>query len=213
LKRDEIALIRAWIQQGASPSASQIAGFTRPEQAKELPPRPVGDYSKWTNEIRQMQQSQGAKLVPVSSKPSDGLILSTVDVAGAFGDTQLAQFEKFGAYIVEANLARTAVTDASFETLSRFPNLRALHLEGTAVTGKGLARLSGLSQLAYLNLSETKVTSGALDALKAMPSLRHIYLFNTPAQPAQPAGAAQSSATESSPPKGARNDSEPALSK
>jgi mono/diheme cytochrome c family protein len=213
LKPDEVAAIRAWIQQGASPSASQIAGITRTEKAKELPLRPVGDYSKWMNEIHQMQQSQGAKLVPVSSKPSDGLILSTVDVAGNFGNTQLAQFEKFGPYIVEADLARTTVTDASFETLGRFANLRSLHLEGTAVTGNGLAKLSGLSQLAYLNLSDTKVTSAALDALKAMPSLRHVYLFNTPAQPVPPADAAQSGATDASPPKGARNESEPALSK
>ena len=213
LKPDEIASIRAWIQQGASPSTRTIAGFTRPEQAKELPPPPVGDYSKWMNEIQQMQQAQGAKLVPVSSKPSDGLILSTVDVAGNFGDTQLAQFEKFGPYIVEANLARTAVTDASFETLSKFANLRALHLEGTAVTGNGLAKLAGLSQLAYLNLSDTKVTSAAVSGLKAMPHLRHVYLFNTPAQPLPPADAAQSGVTDSSQSKGARNDSESALSK
>jgi uncharacterized membrane protein len=194
LKPDEIASIRAWIQQGASPSAGTIAGVAIPEQPKDLPPQPVGDYSKWMDEIRRMQQAQGAKLLAVSSNPSDGLILNTVDAASSFDDAQLAQLEKFAPYIVEANLARTAVTDTSFEILGRFAHLRALHLEGTAVTGNGLNRLAPLSQLTYLNLSDTKVTAAALAALKAMPNLRHVYLFNTPAQPAPVAEAAQATA-------------------
>ncbi len=134
------------------------------------------------DEIRQMQHSQGAKLLPLSAKPSDGLVLNTVDVAGNFGDTQLAQFQKFAPYIVEAGLARTAVTDASFENLARFTHLRALHLEGTRVTGSGLNKLTHLSQLTYLNLTNTKVTAANLDALKSMPNLHHVYLFGTPAQ-------------------------------
>ena len=136
------------------------------------------------NEIRQMQESQGAKLVAVSAKPSDGLTLRTIDVASKFDDAQLARFQRFAPFIVEAELGRTAVSDECFDTLSKFTNLRALHLEGTAVTGRALAKLSSLSQLTYLNLSGTKVTSGALAPLNGMPNLRHIYLFDTPAEPA-----------------------------
>jgi uncharacterized membrane protein len=184
LKPDQIVSIRAWIDQGASPDANSVAGVSMPAGVKEPPIQPVGDYSKLNDDIRQMENSQGGKLLPVSSKPSDGLILNTVDVAVSFGDAQLAQFEKFAPYIVEADLARTAVTDASFETLSKFTHLRALHLEGTAVTGNGLARLAALSQLTYLNLSETKVTAANLSSIRSMPNVRHIYLFNSPAQPA-----------------------------
>jgi mono/diheme cytochrome c family protein len=184
LKPDQIASIRAWIEQGASPNANTVAGVSMPAEIKEPAIQPVGDYSKFMDEIRQMENSQGAKLLPVSSKPSDGLVLNTVDAAAGFGDAQLAQFEKFAPYVVEADLARTAVTDASFETLGKFTHLRALHLEGTAVTGNGLARLASLSQLTYLNLSETKVTAANLSSIRSMPNLRHIYLFNSPAQPA-----------------------------
>ncbi len=135
------------------------------------------------HEIDQLAQSQGAKLLPVSAVPSDGLILNTVDVSATFTDAQLAQFERFAPYIVEADLARTAVTDAGFDTLSKFTHLRALHLEGTAVTGRGLAKLAPLSQLTYLNLSETKVDSAAAAQLASMKNLRHVYFFDTPAQP------------------------------
>jgi hypothetical protein len=156
------------------------------EDQEEAPP-PVGDYSAFMGEIRQMQQSQGAKLVPVSANPSDGLILRTTDVAGSFDDAQLARFLKFAPFIVEAELGRTAVTDAGIETLSQFKNLRAVHLEGTAVSGRTLAKLSSLSQLTYLNLSGTRVTNDAVAPLKGQSNLRHLYLFNTPAEPASAA--------------------------
>ena len=194
LKPDQIAWIRAWIRAGASPSDREVAGVAIPSAQPELPPEPVGDYSKLMDEIDQLRRAQGAKLLPVSSKPSDGLILSTVDVAPAFGDAQLAQFEKFAPYIVEADLARTAVTDAGFATLARFTHLRALHLEGTAITGSGLAKLTPLSRLTYLNMSETKVTQASLTPLKSMSHLRHVYLFDTPAHPATGGEDANSSA-------------------
>jgi hypothetical protein len=184
LKPEEIAWIKAWIQWGASPSATSISGVSVAQGSQDQPIKPVGDYGNLMPEIRQMESGQGAKLVPVSSKPSDGLILSTVDVAASFGDAQLAQFQKFAPYIVEAELGRTAVTDASFDTLARFTHLRALHLEGTAVTGTGVQKLAPLTQLTYLNLSGTKVTAAAAATLGSMKNLHHVYLFNTPAQPA-----------------------------
>ena len=185
LRAEEIAWIRAWIEQGASPTVATVAGVSIRDPQPDLPLIPVGDYSKLMPEIQQMEQGQGAKLIPVSSKPSDGLVLYTVDASSSFGDAQLAQFEKFAPYIVEAELGRTAVTDASFDTLAKFTRLRAIHLEETKVTGDGLAKLAPLSQLTYLNLSGTEVTQATIARLASMKSLRHVYLYNTPAQPAQ----------------------------
>jgi uncharacterized membrane protein/mono/diheme cytochrome c family protein len=181
LKPEEIAWIRAWVQQGASPSATSLTGISISTAPQDPPLQPVGNYSGMMGEIQQIDSGQGAKLVPVSSKLSDGLILNTVDVAANFNDAQLAQFAKFAPYIVEAELGRTAVTDASFQILGKFIHLRALHLEGTVVTGNGLAKLAPLTQLTYLNLSGTKVTLAATAPLASMKNLHHVYLFNTPA--------------------------------
>jgi uncharacterized membrane protein len=187
LTTDEIAALRAWILAGASPTTATIPGISTARENADLPLQPVGDYSYLMNEIRQMQSLESAKLVAVSVMPSDGLILRTNDLSSTFDDAQLARFQRFAPFIVEAELGRTAVTDACFDTLSKFSNLRALHLEGTGVTGQALAKLSPLSQLTYLNLSGTKVTSDALAPLKGMSNLRHIYLFDTPAEPASTA--------------------------
>jgi hypothetical protein len=180
LHAEQIAWIRAWIQQGASPTDAAVAGIREPQS--DAPLLPVGDYSALEPEIQQMEKSQGAKLMHVSSKPSDGLVLYTVDAASGFGDAELKEFQKFAPYIVEAELGRTAVTNASFDTLAKFTHLRALHLEGTRVTGDGLAKLASLSQLTYLNLSGTQVTQTAVAPLASMENLHHLYLYDTPAK-------------------------------
>jgi hypothetical protein len=195
LKAEEIALIRAWIQQGASPTDATVAGISIREPQPDAPILPVGDYSALEPTIQQIDKGQGAKLMPVSSKPSDGLVLYTVDAAGSFGDAQLQQFQNFAPYIVEAELGRTAVTNASFDTLAKFTHLRALHLEETKITGEGLNKLAPLSQLTYLNLSGTQVTQAAAAPLASMKNLSHLYLYNTPAQPAPNGETAQSPAT------------------
>ena len=182
LTSEEISWIRAWIRAGARATATSVPGVSIAGDQAEPPPQPVGDYSSLVPEIQQMQHGLGAKLVPLSAKASDGLILRTVDVSSSFGDAQLAQFRKFAPYIVEAELGRTAITDASFDTLKTFTHLRALHLEGTPITGSELGKLSSLSQLRYLNLSGTKVTARFVEPLKKMPQLRHLYLFNTAAE-------------------------------
>jgi mono/diheme cytochrome c family protein len=193
LKPEQIALVRAWILQGASPDKTSLTGISIP-RSKGIQPKPVGDYSGLLPEIKQLNMGQGAKLVPVSRNASDGLILNTVDVSSSFGDAQLASFSKFAPYIVEAELGRTKVTDASFATLARFSHLRALHLEGTAVMGQELSQLSSLPELTYLNLSGTKVTKAAIVPLGAMKSLKRTYFYDTPAQAAMSGPEMQSSA-------------------
>jgi mono/diheme cytochrome c family protein len=183
LNSEEIRWIRTWIEQGASPTMTSLQGIFFAEAPKDPPIVPVGDYNSMMVEIHQMQSGQGAKLLSVSSRPSDGLVLHTVDVASSFGDAQLAQFQKFAPYIVEVELGRTNITDASFDTLSKFTNLRAIHLEGTAITGAGISKLTTLPHLVYINLSGTKMTKEAAAQLASMRNLRHVYLFNTPAQP------------------------------
>jgi mono/diheme cytochrome c family protein len=183
LKPEEIAVIQAWIEAGASPKTEAVAGVSNPNPPEETPAQPVSDYGALMSELAKMRDSQGPKLLPVSSKPSDGLILNTADAPEAFDDAALTRFERFAPYIVEANLARTAVTDKSFETLSTFASLRAIHLEGTHVTGSGIEKLSHLSQLSYINLSETKLSPAALTSLRSLKNLRRLYTFDTPAEP------------------------------
>ena len=93
LRPEEINWLKAWIEQGASPTATQLAGVFIREEMPDLPLQPVGDYSAFTDDIHRMAEGQGGNAAGLS-KPADGLILNTVDVAASFGDTQLAYFTR-----------------------------------------------------------------------------------------------------------------------
>ena len=183
LKPEGITWIKAWIQQGASPTMKSLTGIAAPVELQDTPLPQVGAYSGMMAEIAQIEKSQGVMLVPVSRKLGDGLILNAVDVAGTFNDAQLARLVKFAPYIVEAELGRTTVTDTSFDTIGKFSHLRVLRLEDTPVKGQGIGKLTRLSELTYINLSGTKVTTATIAQLAGMKNLRHLYLYNTPAQP------------------------------
>jgi mono/diheme cytochrome c family protein/uncharacterized membrane protein len=184
LKTEERESIAAWIAAGASSTATAVAGVSDSARRQAAGIPQVGDYSGLMGQIAELEKTEGIKLVPVSRNLGDGLILRTIDVATQFDDARLAHLAPFASYIVDAELGRTRVTDACFDTLARFTHLRALHLEETAVTGSGLEKLSRLSELTYLNLTGTQVTKAAIAQLSSLKSLEHVYLYNTPAQPA-----------------------------
>lgn len=184
LTAKDIALIRAWIQQGASPASTTLVGMEVQATHASDPIPQVGDYSGLTSQISEIEKTLGVRLDHVSAKPADGLVLRTIDVAHRFGDADLAKLEPLAPYIVDAELGHTNVTDASFDTLAKLSHVRAIHLEDTAVTGRDLKKLAVLPELRYLNLSSTRVTRQALDEISSVKTLHHIYAFNTPAQPA-----------------------------
>ncbi len=181
LNAQEIGLIRAWIADGASSTATSVAGVTVHE---DEPVPQVADYTALQPQIAGVAKTAGVTVVPVSRNLRDGLILNTVDASGAFGDAQLEKFEPFAPYIVEVELARTGVSDAAIGILARFPHLRAIHLEETHISGTGLDQFTHLPELTYVNLSGTRVTAAAVAPLVSMKTLRHLYLYNTPAHPA-----------------------------
>lgn len=183
LKPEEIALLKAWVQQGASPAATVLAGVALPRVRRETVLPQVGDYSRLRPALDRLNQADSGLLLPVSRRPGDGLILNAAGVAADFNDASLARLGPFAPYIVVAELSHTRVTDASIGAIAEFKNLRELHLDYTNITGAGLAQLSALHDLAYLNLSGSRVTKQAVAPLTGMKQLRHLYLFDTPAQP------------------------------
>jgi hypothetical protein len=180
----DIAWINAWVQQGASPAATTLAGIEARTTTSNDPIPQVADYSALTSQIEQVEKTLGIRLDHLSAKASDGLVLRTIDVAHTFGDAELAKLEPFAPYIVNAELGHTRVTDACFTTLAKFKHARMIHLEDTAITGHHLDKLASLPELRYLNLSSTRVTRQSLDQISSVKTLQHVYAFNTPALPA-----------------------------
>jgi uncharacterized membrane protein len=181
LTASEIKVIELWIASGASNSlpAMEVHGAP-PLLASELPVVPLTrDYRPQLPLIASLEHDLGVRLVPRSRNPEDGLILRTVSAPERCDDGAIARLKVIGMLIVDAELARTKLTDTGLKTLATFSNLRVVDLAHTAVTSAGVPILARLSHLESLNLTATAVDDAGVAALRRKQTLKRLYLFET----------------------------------
>jgi uncharacterized membrane protein len=181
LTASEVKVIELWIASGASSSlpAIEVHGAP-PVLVSELPVLPLTrDYRPQLPLITSLEHELGVRLVPRSRNPEDGLILRTVSAPERCDDAAIARLKVIGMLIVDAELARTKVTDAGLKTLATFSNLRAVDLAHTAVTSAGVPVLARLSRLESLNLTATVVDDAGVAVLRHKQTLKRLYLFET----------------------------------
>ena len=181
LTASEVKVIELWIASGASSSlpSMEVRGAP-PLPVSELPVVPLTrDYRTQLPLITSLEHELGVRLVPRSRNPEDGLILRTVSAPERCDDVAVARLKVIGMLIVDAELARTKVTDAGLKTLATFANLRAVDLAHTAVTSAGVPILVRLSRLESLNLTATVVDDVGVAALRRKQTLKRLYLFET----------------------------------
>jgi uncharacterized membrane protein/mono/diheme cytochrome c family protein len=177
----QIQVIVMWIASGASQTlpAEQVRGAP-PLPAREPPPFPLtADYRSRSDTIQSLQSELAIRLVPRSENPRDGLILRAVAAPARCDDAVLAALSPIADLIVDAELARTKITDTGLKTLSTFSNLHSVDLSHTAITSRGLAPLANLNKLESLNLTATDVDDEGVMPLRRKSGLRHLYLFET----------------------------------
>ena len=177
----EKKIIELWIAGGASESASLSAFPNAPAPpAPKPPPVPLApDWRPRAQEIAALESAAGVRLTPRSAVATDGLVLRTVSAPGRCDDAVLKRLAPVAELIVEAELARTKVTDAGLTAVATWTNLRTLDLTRTAVTSDGVSALVPLQKLESLNLTATPVDDRGVARLKAMPGLRRLWLFGT----------------------------------
>jgi hypothetical protein len=197
LKPEEIALLRWWLQAGGdfawTVAAAQASAppevrpfLTAPVLAASpspipVPPSPAVDAAwtgRWSEHLA-LAQRAGLTLAPVSAVPGDGLTLRGFDGGAAVTSAALATLAPLAPFIVEADLAGTAVDDAGLSTIAGWINLRRCDLSRTRVGGAGLAHLKALPQLGGLLLNGTVVDDAAVSALHACAGLRVLSLCQT----------------------------------
>ena len=181
LTASEIKVIELWIASGASSSlaANEVRGAP-PLPAFEQPAVPLAkDYRPQLPLITSLEHELGVHLVPRSRNPEDGLILRTASAPERCDDAALARLRAIGNLIVDAELARTKITDAGLKTLATFSNLRVVDLAHTAVTSAGVPTLARLSRLQSLNLTATAVDDAGVAPLRRTQTLKRLYLFET----------------------------------
>jgi hypothetical protein len=199
LTKEEIAVLKWWIDSGASEKDTVTASKPTPEVegalavllAKGLPktatvakvekekPKPLTDAEKkLVAEVTTKMTALNASLMPLA-QDTEQLRLSVINAADKFGDKELALLEPIAAQVVWVDLARSQVTDAGAATLAKLVNLERLHLENTKVGDAGVEKLSGLQKLEYLNLYGTKTTDAGAAKLAAAKGLKKLFAWQT----------------------------------
>jgi hypothetical protein len=170
LAKEQIDLIRLWIEQGAEmPEGDHtLLGGEEPDNVPPAPPEAVATLA-----------ATGALVMPIAMN-TNRLTVSFVGRASEVGDDTMALIAPLAEQVTWLNLARTGVSDAGLAPLATFKNLTQLHLELTGIGDEALAHLAGLEKLEYLNLYGTKVTDAGLEHLAGLKNLKRLYLWQTP---------------------------------
>jgi uncharacterized membrane protein len=177
----ETKIIESWIAAGATIHIPEDAtrGLSPTAEERKVAPPLTDDYRPQLKTIKGLETSLGLRIIPRSQNPTDGLILRTASAPQRCTDATLAELAPVGNLIVDAELARTKVTDKGMQSLANFSNLRFLDLSATAVTSVGARELMKLEKLETLNLTQTRVTHNAAAKLQSKPGLKRLYLFET----------------------------------
>jgi uncharacterized membrane protein len=181
LTETELKVIEFWIASGATENvtAAKVKASAPPEPVKVIVPPLAPDYRPRSAKIASMQAKLGVQLVLRSQDPRDGIILRTVSAPQRCDDASLRALKPIADLIVDAELARTKVTDEGMKTLGTFANLRYVDLSNTAVTSRGLTSLTNLAKLESLNLTATGVDDQGVSPFRTKKGLQHLYLFGT----------------------------------
>lgn len=177
----ELKVIEFWITSGAAENlaAEKVIAAPPPPPVKPVLPPLAVDYRPRSAQIAALETQLGVRLIPRSQNPRDGLILRTAGAPARCDDTALAALKPIADLIVDAELARTKITDAGMQTLGGFTNLRLVDLSHTSLTSYGLASLTNLAKLESLNLTATNVDDQGVLPFRNKPGLRRLYLFET----------------------------------
>lgn len=189
LSAERVELLKWWIASGATETQKIADAKGAPpavlklfaSTAKKVHQPLVADYSAQFPALQKAAHAVGVRFDPVSKIPSDGLVLRTVDAAKTFGDKELAALSNAAPFVVDAELARTQLTDAGLAALQSFVHLRRLDLSRTKISGAGLKSLAPLGKLEHLNLVGTGVDDATLPALASLKSLQKLYVFESKA--------------------------------
>ncbi len=184
LTDEQILLLHWWIESGA-PFAGRVGDLQMTEEIHQIinrystptsgePAIAVANVSDQTLEdLRKSgypiyRMGEGSSFVGVDFTNRDDL--KTRD---------LKKLSKVREQLVELKLGFSSVRDPMMKTISLFPHLQKLYLQGTDVTTKGINKLKNHDYLSSLNLYDTAVDDGIVETLVSMPMLKEVYLWQS----------------------------------
>jgi mono/diheme cytochrome c family protein len=170
MTKDEIQVVRLWIEHGASGTLAAIKGAPRLVAPITIPAFDPDAASKARAAHDQLVVALQAKfpgMIAYEARDSGKLEVNAALFGRKFGDGELAALAPLADAIVRLDLSGTAVTDASASLLSKMQSLRQLRLlDVDGMTGAALQTLPALKSLKSVAVNGP-VPEEMLDALRA----------------------------------------------
>lgn len=183
----EIAMIRWWIDQGASTEVS-LSAIERPASIRRtlaaygLDGLPEGIFALPVVAVDTTAllavRASGLTVVSLGAR-LNYLSVNATNVPTNWNSRSLDVLRPLAANVAWVDLARTSADDSTLMLLGTMPRLTRLHLSQTRVTDAGLEHLKPLQYLTYLNLVDTEISDQGLRALETLPRLHAVYLWGT----------------------------------
>ncbi len=194
LTAPEIALLKAWIDEGAD--------FGKWEGSTEGKPADAFAGAKSVNKVREhdvfyKKLSEGVK--PLTEEQIKTALKNGAQVFQLKADSGLVRADfltgvsscddakvetalmPIAGNIAQLDLGRTKITDATLKTVAKLPRLAQLDLRQTKITDAGLEALTALKNLQTINLYGTEITDAGVKQLAAIKSLKSVYLWGSKA--------------------------------
>lgn len=186
----DVALLRWWIDQGASFDQVLADATVTPDVEPAIAAR-LGPVDFAAPAILSVRVQPGdpkaiaaARALKLRVEPlrddSSLLVIKAPPAARGFDDAALKTLEPLATQIAWLDLGGTQVTDAGLSVLlPRLVNLWRLSLDRTAITDRALLPLEKLPRLETVNVYATQVTDAGLKPLEKLPRLRAVYAWQT----------------------------------
>lgn len=203
LKKEEIALLKQWIQEGAKYTGVDVITADAGKAAEKtqdvadaaadssfdfnadiqpilntLSPDQKSKLMAWISAGAVVPQQKAAEpqLVEAESSDTEKAALAKLQADGVLA-MKVAQNVNW----VQANfrLAGDKIKNDHLAPLKDIPNLTDLDLSKTGISDEGLAHISGLKNLTRLNLNNTAVTDAGLAHLAGLTNLTYLNLYGT----------------------------------
>jgi uncharacterized membrane protein len=198
LTKNEVEIIRWWIEKAMAAEGKSIASFKDKEiimprvavflgLSKTLPGENTGPIAQHINpDIPQM-----ADTAVIRKLRNNGLLVRIMLQKPVMLDITLPSgsgkkitdikdnLRLLAKNIIWLNLSGNNFTDKDLDFLHQCTNIEKLRLEKNPVTDNISEQLAGLTHLDAVNLNETNITSQGVDKLEKNAALKRIYTWKT----------------------------------
>ncbi|MGJ8641496.1 MAG: c-type cytochrome domain-containing protein [Opitutaceae bacterium] len=186
LDPSEIAVIRWWVEQGASfeLAADAYHAPITPLPVAEVPPVMQSAPIEYLPEaelttLLSALQSEGFLAKLVSKENSD--VRVEVNLAREqLTDEHIVQIAELGNHVVDLDLSRTNLSTIDLSPLSKLKQLRRLNLSSCSINQAAISTLFQLKQLEFLNLyGNPALSDTSIGFVATLPNLKKLFLWQT----------------------------------